>query len=100
MILVPEEDIYLDLADWGAGQAGYDAMEHSPTGHELLCLDAQLLHGVTVQYVDAAPAIYQHVGETGSSPFCCEGGIQNQCVRVGRRHHLWVISPAPADRPF
>ena len=48
MILVPEEDIYHGLADWGAGQAGYDAMEHSPTGHELLRLDAQLLHGVMV----------------------------------------------------
>ena len=25
MIFVSKEDVYLDLADWGAGQAGYDA---------------------------------------------------------------------------
>ena len=72
-------------------------MEHSPAWHELLRLNVQLLHGVTVQYVDAAPTVNQYTGEMGSSPFCREGSIQNQCKGARRRHHLWVIGPAPAD---
>ena len=60
MLLVPQKYINLDLANGGAGQAGYDAMEHSPSRHELLRLDIQLLQGVTVQDVDAAPTVYQH----------------------------------------
>ena len=39
MLLVPKKYINLDLANGGAGQAGYDAMEHSPSRHELLHLD-------------------------------------------------------------
>ena len=72
-------------------------MEHSPAWHELLWLDVELLHGISVQYVDAAPTIYQYAGESGSSSFCHEGGIQNQCIGARRRHHLWVIGLAPAD---
>ena len=75
VIFVSEENIHFDLADWRARQAGYDTMEHSPAWHELLRLDVQLLHGVTVQYVDAAPTVNQYTGETGSSPFCREGGV-------------------------
>ena len=75
-------------------------MEHGPAWHELLRLEVQLLHGVTVQYVDAAPTVNQYTGETGSSPFYRKGGVQYQCVGAGRRHHLWVIGPAPTDRPF
>src|SRR3954466_15603075 len=100
MILVPKEDINLDLANGGAGQAGYDAVEHSPGGRELLRLDVELLQGVKVQDVDAAPAVYQHAGETGCASVCCKGGIQDQCIRAGRWHHLWVVSPAPADGFF
>ena len=57
VILVFEEDIHLDLADWGTGQAGYDAMENGPAWHELLRLEVQPLHGIAVQYVDTASAI-------------------------------------------
>ena len=73
-------------------------MEDGAARHELLCFDVQLVHGVAVQYVDAAPTVNQYMGETGGSPFCHEGGVQHQCIRAGRRHHLWVIGPAPADR--
>ena len=78
MIFVSKENIYPDLADWCAGQAGYNAMEHSPNRHELLRLDIQLLHGVMAQDVDAAPAVYQHAGELGISLVFREGGIQNR----------------------
>ena len=76
VIFVSEENIHLDLADRATGQAGYDAMEHGPAWHELLCLDVQLLHGIAVQYVDTASAINQNAGESGSSPLRCEGDIQ------------------------
>ena len=74
MLLVPKKYINLDLANGGAGQAGYDAMEHSPSRHELLHLDIQLLQGVTVQDVDVAPAVYQHAGETGGASVRRKGG--------------------------
>jgi hypothetical protein len=68
VIFVSEEDIYLDLADWRAGKARYNAMEDSPAGLELLLLDAQLLQGVTVEDVDAATTVYQNSGEATGSP--------------------------------
>jgi hypothetical protein len=73
-------------------------MEDSPTGLELFLFDAQLLHGVAVEDVDAATAVYQNSGETSSSPLCCKAGIQHQVIGTRRRHHLWVISSAPIDR--
>ena len=48
-------------------------MEYSPTRDELLLLDSQLLHCVTVQDIDVAAAIYQDSGETGSPPLHCKG---------------------------
>ena len=72
-------------------------MEYSPTGVKLLLLDSQLLHRVSVQDVDAAAAIYQDSGEAGSPPLCGESGIQNQGIRTGIGHHLWVVSSALAD---
>ena len=77
MILVSEENIHLDLANRGTRQAGDDAMEHGPAWHKLLRLDVQLLHGIAVQYIDTASAIYQDAGESGSSPLRREGDIQD-----------------------
>ena len=73
MILVSKEDINLGLADWRAGKARNYAMEYSPTWGELLLLDSQLLHCVTIQDIDAAAAVYQDSGETGCSPLHCMG---------------------------
>jgi hypothetical protein len=98
VILVSEEDVYLDLADWRAGKARYNAMEDSPAGLELFLFDAQLLHGVAVEDIDAAAAIYQNSGETSSSPLRRKGGIQHQGIGNRSRHHLRVVSSAPTDR--
>ena len=40
MILVSEEDIYQDLADWRAGKARDDSVEHSPAALKLSSLDS------------------------------------------------------------
>ena len=40
MILVSEEDIYQDLADWRAGKARDDSVEHSPAVLKLSSLDS------------------------------------------------------------
>ena len=97
MIFVSEENIHFNLADWGARQAGDDTMEHGSAWHDLLRLDVQLLHCITVQYIDTASAIYQDAGESGSSPLRREGDIQDHCIGARRGHHLWVVGLAPAD---
>src|SRR3989337_3798875 len=73
-------------------------MEDSLAGLELFLFGAQLLHGVTVEDVDAATAVYQNSGETSSSPLRCKGGIQHQSIGTRRRDHLRVVSSAPTDR--
>ena len=83
MIFVSEENIHFNLADWGARQAGDGTMEHGSAWHKLLRLDVQLLHGIAVQYIDTASAIYQDAGESGSSPLRREGNIQDQCMNSG-----------------
>ena len=40
MIFVSEEDIYLDLADWGARKARYNAVENSSAALKLFLLDS------------------------------------------------------------
>ena len=50
-------------------------MEDSPAGLELLCLDAQPLHGLVVHDVDAAAVIYQNSGEVAGPPLHREGGL-------------------------
>ena len=40
MIFVSEEDVYLYLADWGAGKATYNAVENSSAGLKLFLLDS------------------------------------------------------------
>ena len=72
-------------------------MEHGPAWHELLCLNIQLLHGIAVQYIDTASAVYQDAGESGSSPLRREGDIQDHCIGARGWHHLWVVGLAPAD---
>ena len=77
MSFVPEEDIYLSLADWRSGKARNYDMENSPAGLKMSLLDPQLLHGIFVQNVDATAAIYQNSGKLSSSPISGKGGIQN-----------------------
>ena len=72
-------------------------MENGPAGLEVSLLDSQLLHGIFVQDVDAAAAIYQNSGEASSSPLRGKGGIQHQSIGAGIGHHLRVVSSAPAD---
>ena len=40
MIFVSEEDVYLDLADWGAGKARHNAVENSSAALKLFLLDS------------------------------------------------------------
>ena len=75
-------------------------MEDGAARHELLRFDVQLLHGIAVQYVDTASAVYQDAGKSGSSPLRREGDIQDHCIGARRRHHLWVVGLAPADWLF
>ena len=72
-------------------------MENSPARLKMSLLDSQLLHGIYVQDVDAAAAIYQNSGEASSSPISGKGGIQNQGVGAGIGHHFRVVGAAPAD---
>ena len=72
-------------------------MEYSPAGLKMSLLDSQLLHGIFVQDVDAAAAIYQNSGETSSSPVRGKGGIQNQGIGAGLGHYFRVVGSAPAD---
>ena len=58
-------------------------MEYSPTRDELLLLDSQLLHCVTVQDIDVAAAIYQDSGETGSPPLHCKGCSRTRAYEPG-----------------
>ena len=67
-IFVSEEDVYLDLTDWKAGKAEYNAVEDSPTRLELFLFDLNFLHGVAVEDVDAATAVYQDPGKTAGPP--------------------------------
>ena len=100
MIFVSEENIHFDLADWGAGQARDDTMDDGAARHELLRFDVQLFHGIAVQYVDTASAVYQDAGKSGSSPLRRKGDVQDHSIGARRRHHLWVVGLAPADGLF
>ena len=73
-------------------------MEYSPTREELLLLDSQLLHCVAVKDIYVAAAIYQNSQKTRGPCVHGKGDVQDQGVGARTRHHLWVISPAPADR--
>ena len=97
MIFVSEEDIDQDLADWRAGKARDYAVEHRPAGLQLPLPDSQLLHGVFVQDVDAAAAVYQDSEKMSSSLVRGKGGVQNQGIGAGSGHYFGVVSPTPAD---
>ena len=58
-------------------------MEHSPAWHELLRLDVQLLHGVTVQYVDAAPTVNQYTDAN-----CCSSSTRGLGWQASRIKHF------------
>src|SRR3954470_15986280 len=98
VFLISEEDIYQNLADWGAGKARDNPMEYGPAALELSLLDSQLLHCILIQDVDIATSIYQNSREASCPPISGKGGFQNQGVGTWIRHHLWVISSAPTDR--
>ena len=72
-------------------------MKNSSAGLKLPLPDSKLLHGIFVQNIDAAAAIYQNSGKTSSSPLCGKSGIQNQGVGAGIGHYFRVVGSAPAD---
>ena len=72
-------------------------MEDSPTGLKVSLLDSQFLHGILVQDVDAAAAIYQNSGKASSSPICGKSGIQNQGIGARIGHYFRVVGSTPAD---
>ena len=72
-------------------------MKNSPAGLKMSLLDPQLFHGIFVQNVDVAAAIYQNSRKPSSSLFSGKGGIQNQGVGTGIGHHHRVVGSAPVD---
>ena len=47
---------------------------------KLLGLDTQPLHGLAVQDVDVAAAIYQNSAEMTGPPLCCKGCVEHQGI--------------------
>ena len=75
-----------------------DTMEKLGIKQRQLQNNRTMFHGIVlVQDIDAAAPVYQNSREASSSSICGKGGIQDQGIGARTRHHLWVVSPAPAD---